>query len=44
MGSENGPVYFDYDNGYYDDFEEEDEINGAPETRNIKIIDLSGST
>lgn len=44
MGSENGPVYFDYDNGYYDDLEEEEEISEAPETRNIKVIDLSGST
>lgn len=42
VGSESCPVYFDYNNGYYDDFEEEEEITENSESRNIKIIDLSG--
>lgn len=41
VGPEPSPVYFDYNNGYYDDFEEENTTN-IPRSDKIKVIDLSG--
>lgn len=40
IGPESDPVYFDYDNGYYDDID--DENVKEDENNHIKIIDLSG--